>query len=100
MARTIAADLREDDVVEAVCHCERIGPLAGGTDRWHRYDSLAALPDRPLGGWEELVVFTADRVYRRVGVGYGGGRSITPRTPEAVAAGGGDAGGTPATSDD
>lgn len=86
MAGAIAADLFEDEVVEAICHCERVGPLATGEAQWHRYETLAALPDRPLDGWEEVVVFTADRIYRRVGVGYGGGTSITPRTPEAVAA--------------
>lgn len=102
MARTIEADLCEEDVVEEVCHCERIGPLAGGSDQWHCYESLAALPDRPLGGWEELVVFTPDRVYRRVGVGFGGGCSVTPRTPAAVAAGRGGppSGAHSATSDD
>jgi hypothetical protein len=84
MAATMADAVTEEEVVEAVCHCERTGPLATGGEEWHRPDSLAALPERPLDGWEELVVFTDEHVYRQVGVGYDGGVSVTPRTPAAV----------------
>lgn len=84
MAETMTDAVADEEVVEAVCHCERPGPLATGSEEWRRYDSLAALPERPLDGWEELVVFTAERVYRQVGVGYDGGVTETPRTPAAI----------------
>lgn len=83
MAETMSETVAEE-VVEAVCHCERTGPLETGREEWVRYDSLAALPDRPLGGWEELVVFTDEYVYRQAGVGYDGGVTVTPRTPSAI----------------
>lgn len=85
MAATMAAAVGDDERVETVCHCERTGSLESGAEEWHRYDSLAALPERALAGWEELVVFTTERVYRQVGVGYGGGVTVVPRTPESLA---------------
>jgi len=85
MAATMTDVVAESEVVEAVCHCERTGPLGTGGEEYHRYDSLAALPERPLDGWEELVVFTGEHVYRQVGVGYDGGVSATPRSPAALA---------------
>lgn len=84
MAARMADEIVDGETVEEVCHCERTGPLGTGGEEWHRYDSLAALPERSLGGWEELVVFTGEHVYRQVGVGYDGGVTVTPRTPAAL----------------
>lgn len=85
---TMAAALREhlpdDETVEVVCHCAQNGPLGTARDEWIRYDSLADLPARELRGWEELVVFTAERIYRQVGIGYGGEVRVAPRTPAAL----------------
>lgn len=102
MAETMAARLPDGAAVEAVCHRERTGPLGEGTGTWQCHDALATLPERPLEGWEELVVFTANHVYRQVGVGYGGGVTVSPRTPEALAsaAAAGDAASGARASDD
>lgn len=86
MAAPIRDAMAEAESVEAVCHCERTGTLESGRETWHRYDGLSDLPDRRLEGWEELVVFTDERVYRQVGVAYGGGVDVTPRTPAAIGA--------------
>lgn len=84
MATMMREHLADGAVVECVCHCAREGPLATARDEWTKYDSLAGLPDRELLGWEELVVFTSDHVYRQVGVGFGGEVRVTPRTPVAL----------------
>lgn len=84
MAAALREHLRDDESVDAVCHCSQNGPLGSARDEWARYDTLADLPARELHGWEELVVFTADHVYRQVGVGYGGEVRVTPRTPAAL----------------
>lgn len=86
MANRIRDVMEERETVESVCHLERTGTLESGAESWQEYDSLSALPDRPLAGWEELVVFTDQRVYRQVGVAYAGGVEVTPRTPAAVGA--------------
>jgi len=84
MAEAMTDAVGDGEVVEAVCYCERTGPLATGSDQWRRYESLAALPERALDGWEELVVFTDEHVYRQLGVGYDGGVASIPRTPAAL----------------
>lgn len=100
MAAALREHLPEDEVVEEVCHCSQEGPLAVARDEWTRYDSLAGLPARELQGWEELVVFTSTHVYRQVGVGYGGGVRVTPRTPGALTEAAAEVGATSAAADD
>lgn len=84
MAAALREHLPDDEAVEGVCHCVQNGPLEAARGEWTRYDSLADLPVRELRAWEELTVFTAEHVYRQVGVGYGGEVRVTPRTPAAL----------------
>lgn len=70
--------------LEVALHLVNEGSLDDPRERTRRYESVADLPDDPLGGWEELVVYTETHVYRWVGVGYDVGPTRLPRDPEHV----------------
>lgn len=42
---------------------------------------MTALPDGPLDGWEELLVFTDSHVYRWLEMGFNSGPTVVPRSP-------------------
>lgn len=73
-----------DERIEAVLHREQLGDLQDSRTEWVEYETLAGLPVRPLDGWEELVVFTTEHVYRWVETGFGRGPTVVPRDPETV----------------
>lgn len=77
-----------DETVDAILYQENDGTLADRDERWREFGSVAALPDRHLDGWEELVVYTSRHVYRWVATGYANGPTTVPRHPEAVPDGG------------
>jgi hypothetical protein len=82
--RQSVADAVGDDHVVAICHRELLGTLADPTFVWNEYTSLSALPERPLDGWEELLVFTDTDVYHWVETGYANGPTVLPRGPASV----------------
>ena len=70
--------------VEKVFYREQCGSLNDPAMVWREYTSIDALPQKPLDGWEELLVFTDTRVYRWVETGVTHGPTVLPRDPEAV----------------
>lgn len=73
-----------DEQIARVFHREVRGTLSDSTTKWCEYVCVGDLPDRPLLGWEELVVFTPDHVYRWVQTGYGSNPTVVPRNPDQV----------------
>lgn len=71
-----------DEPLEVAVHRANDGSLASPRERTERYASLADLPDEPLGGWEELLVYTETHVYRWIAGGYDVGPTRLPRDPE------------------
>lgn len=74
----------DDERIETILHREQQGSLDAPRSGWTEYGTVGALPARPLDGWEELVVFTTDHVYRWVETGFGRGPTVVPRSPETV----------------
>lgn len=75
-----------DDLIE-VRYRECRGTLSEREEQWHRYESIESLPETPLDGWEELVVYTDEHVFRWVETGYQSGPTRLPRSPRALRAG-------------
>lgn len=73
-----------DEPFEMALYDEESNSLAHSQRCWRAFDTVHELPDRPLGGWEELVVFTEAYVYRWVETGYSTGPERTPRNPETM----------------
>jgi hypothetical protein len=74
------------DDIEDIYHRECRGTLSELEEQWHRYESVEELPELPLDGWEELVVYTDDQVLRWVETGFQSGPTRTPRSPRALGA--------------
>lgn len=73
-----------DERIDQVLHRHQRNTLNDPEYVWRTYDSVADLPQLPLDGWEELVVFTDDRVYRWVETGFDCGPTVVPRNPKTV----------------
>jgi hypothetical protein len=73
-----------DDRIEQVLYREQRNTLSDPEYVWREYESVADLPQLPLDGWEELVVFTDARVYRWVQTGFESGPTVVPRNPNAI----------------
>ncbi|WP_255197538.1 hypothetical protein [Halorarius litoreus] len=73
-----------DESVETILYRENSGTLVDPDERWREFTSLAEVPDQPLGGWEELIVYTSKHVHRWVPTGYGNGATTVPRHPAAA----------------
>lgn len=71
-----------DERFETAVHRTNDGTLDDFRERTRRYESAAELPEEPLDGWAELVVYTETHVYRWVGVGYADGPTRLPREPQ------------------
>lgn len=82
--RELIADALDGERPEAIAYRENVGSLDAPESRWHRAESIAALPDRRFGGWDELYVYTETHVYRWVGVGFDAGPERLPRDPSAL----------------
>lgn len=39
------------------------GTLSDREEQWHQYESIESLPETPLDGWEELVVYTDEQCF-------------------------------------
>lgn len=76
----------DDERFETALYAEELNSLTNSHLRWRAVDTVQELPDRPLGGWEELVVFTETHVYRWIEMGFNGGPERTPRDPESMLA--------------
>lgn len=81
VAQLVEETVEPTERLETVLHRECRGPLGDHTEEWHEYTTAAALPDRALDGWEELLVFTDRHVYRWVEGGYDSGPTRVPRDP-------------------
>jgi hypothetical protein len=73
-----------DETVDVILYHENDGTLTDRDEHWREFGSLADLPDQPLDGWEELLVYTSRHVYRWVLTGYANGPTTVPRHPEAI----------------
>jgi hypothetical protein len=73
-----------NEQVETVFYHEQRGSLNDPAMVWREYTSLDELPQKPLDGWEELLVFTNTRVYRWIETGITHGPTVLPRDPESV----------------
>lgn len=70
--------------VERVFYHEQRGSLNDPAMVWQEYTSMDELPQTPLDGWEELLVFTDTHVYRLVERGGTPRPTVLPRDPESV----------------
>jgi hypothetical protein len=70
--------------VEAVFYHEQQGSLDDSALVWREYTSMDELPQKPLDGWEELLVFTDTHVYRWIETGFTHGPTVLPRAPKSV----------------
>lgn len=73
-----------DATPTAIAYRENVGTLDAPESRWHRYDTVAELPDRPFDGWDELFVYTETHVYHWVASGFAQGPEKLPRNPETL----------------
>lgn len=73
-----------DERIETIFHHEQCGSLNDPAMVWREYPSVDDLPQTPLDGWEELLVFTDTHIYRWVETGVTHGPTILPRDPDSV----------------
>lgn len=80
----IRAQIEPEDEIDVICHKTMLKSGGDGTEVWHKYQSLSEVPNVQLDGWEELVVFTDQHIYRWVQVGYNSGPAKVPRSPNLL----------------
>jgi len=73
-----------DTVPESIAYRENVGTLDAPEERWHRYETVAELPDHAFDGWDELYVYTETHVYHWVAGGFAQGPDRMPRDPESL----------------
>ncbi|WP_336000441.1 hypothetical protein [Halorientalis halophila] len=73
-----------DETVDVILYRENGGTLSDPDERWREFSSLAAVPERALDGWEELIVYTSQHIYQWVPTGYDNGPTSVPRYPETA----------------
>ncbi|MFB6082771.1 MAG: hypothetical protein ABEJ94_00830 [Halorientalis sp.] len=71
-------------VPESIAYRENVGTLDAPEERWHRYETVAELPDRAFDGWDELYVYTETHVYHWVAGGFAQGPDRMPRDPGSL----------------
>lgn len=76
-----------DETFETALYGAEQKSLSDSQIRSQQIDAVANLPDHPLGGWEELVVFTEKYVYQWVKTGYSSGPQRLPRHPDSISDG-------------
>jgi hypothetical protein len=73
-----------DTAPEQIAYRENVGTLDAPEEQWHRYETVAELPDRAFDGWDELYVYTETHVYHWVAGGFAQGPERVPRDPESL----------------
>lgn len=82
--RQVVAATVSDERVQTVLYREERGTLDDSSTVWRKYRSIDELPEKPLVGWEELIVFTEKHVHRWIETGYGGNPTTLPRNPDLI----------------
>lgn len=73
-----------DEAFNAALYAEEQNTLADSEVQWREFDAVHTLPDHPIDGWEELLVYTDEAVYRWVETGFNSGPDRLPRDPNTV----------------
>ncbi|WP_335999138.1 hypothetical protein [Halorientalis halophila] len=73
-----------DTAPESIAYRENVGTLDAPEERWHRFETVAELPDRTFDGWDELFVYTETHVYHWVAGGFAQGPDRLPRDPASL----------------
>lgn len=87
LAERIQSHLTVEEKLDVICHKTVSNVGDERTEEWNRYESLAELPNVKLDGWEELIVFTNQNIYRWVQVGFNSGPTRVPRSPDFLESG-------------
>lgn len=73
-----------DERFEKALYRRNSGTLSEREEEWERFHRIANLPITDLEGWEELLVYTDQSVYRWVETGFGSNPTRLPRHPDSA----------------